>query len=137
MPNILLASLIAPLALQGAPAAPAETEVSGDGPRITSISQLPIEQAAAPRCGLAFAVVGRWQNMGDPRGAEYESMETGGGREFFVRTLAKLMDDLELSREEISAMVMRDANALAAEGDGEQVAAMMPACLMLKDASGL
>jgi hypothetical protein len=57
------------------------------------------------------------------------------GQEFFVRTTARLMDELGADRRTIMGLVMREHAALAETP--EQLDEVMPACLMLLDAAGL
>ena len=135
----LLSALAATLLLQAAPdaAATAVTTGASTEPAITAFDQLPIEEAAAPRCAIAFATVGRWQRASDPRGADFPDMENDGGREFFVRTMANLMDGRGLSRSEVAGMLTNEAEALDNDEGAERVAAMMPACLLMKQAAGL
>jgi len=104
---------------------------------VPSLDDLPIEQAAAPRCGIAFALVSRWQGAGDQRGSAYPDMESEGGREFFVRSMAGLMDSRGLSREAVDAMVAAEAELLDAPESEQRIAAMMPACLLMKHSAGL
>jgi hypothetical protein len=157
---LLLAAFAAHFALEAAPVYPpgpaappesARSEPARSGtarsepatqsaPPITSFSQLPIMDAAAPRCGVAFAVIGRWQQTDDPRGAGFPDMEAIGGREFFVQAMAGLMDRRALDREALIALVKREVETLDGEDTGAgtgAVEAMMPACLMMKDAAGL
>ncbi|MFU7529674.1 hypothetical protein [Qipengyuania sp. ASV99] len=123
------------LLLQGAPTAIAPAEA--DEMAVPSLDQIPIEQAAAPRCGVAFALVGRWQRAGEPRGSAYPDMNSEGGREFFVRSMAGLMDSQGISREAVAAMVAAEAESLATPEGEQKVAAMMPACLLMKQSAGL
>jgi len=125
---LLAAALAAQEAPPPAPAPP---------PAAISLDALPLEQAAAARCAIAYATVGRWQKAGDPRGRAYPDVEATGGREFFVRVMVKLMDDNGLSREDIAALSFRgdDENE---NSDGEaRIRAMMPACELMKSAAGL
>lgn len=118
----------AALAAQPAPSASAEA---------IALDDLPIEQAAAARCAIAFAMVSRWQKVGDPRGAAYPDMETGGGREFFVRTMAQLMDATGLTREGVAQLTLREVEASDNPAGEARLKAMMPACQMMKSAAGL
>ena len=134
----LIAALVAPLALQATPAP--QTDSPPDAPpseAFSSFDDLPIEQSAAPRCGLAFAVVADWQRNADPRGGDFPDMEEEGGREFFVRTMANLMEQQDLTREALSVVLEREFGFLSSPQGGEQVQAMMPACLLMKEAAGL
>lgn len=122
-------SILLPLALL-AQAAPETAPIA-------SLDQLPVEQATGPRCGLAFAIVAGWQKAGDPRGEPYADMESEGGREFFVRSIADLMDQTGMTREQVSSLIRTEAAMLGTPEGAERVEAMMPACLLLKEASGL
>lgn len=118
----LIAITLAPLlALQSAPAA-------ADKP--SSFADLPIEQATAPRCGVAFAIVQGWQNSGDPRGAQWPTIEDMQGREFFVVAMARLIDRHGLEQEDVTRLVQAELSRHSAD-NGEAVNAMMPACLAL------
>jgi len=63
-------------------------------------------------------------------------MATSGAREFFVQAIAQLMDARGLDRPAVQGMVARESERLQAAGDA-QIAAMMPACLSIKQAAGL
>lgn len=123
MHSILLAALAPALLAQAA--AP---------PPITDLAQLPVTEATAPRCAIAFAIVGQWQKAGEERGKQWPDMETGGAREFFVQAMAGLMDARSLDRDALLALVARETKRLQGEGDGA-IAAMMPACLSFKQAA--
>ncbi len=127
MSSPFIAVLALPLALQGAPAAP----------DVSALSDLPIEQTAAPRCGIAFALVSRWQKADDPRGADYPDMEANGGREFFVRSMARLMEQQDLSRDALVALIGRELDALNEDEAETKVARLMPACALMKESAGL
>ncbi|MCX9148869.1 hypothetical protein [Erythrobacter sp. WG] len=131
MPILLLG---AALALQPAPpaASPPESPASA-----VTLEQLPLEQAAAARCAIAFATIGRWQRAGDSRGAAYPAADTDGGREFFVQVMAKLMERAGLSRDDVVALATRGVEDHDRPGGAERVAALMPACQMMKSAAGL
>lgn len=132
----LIASLALTLALSTAPQdEPAAAGQAADP--VISLDQLPIEQAAAARCGMVFALVSRWQKTGDPRGESHDNMETGGGREFFVRTMANLMDAAGITNQQVAALAMEEVNKLDTPEGGERAEAMMPACLLMKEAAGL
>ncbi len=133
MPLAAPALFFGVLALQAAPAAPG---AEAPPPAIT-LEKLPIEQAAAARCAIVFATVSRWQRAGDARGSAYPDAQAGGGREFFVRVMAKLMDEAGLSREDVVALAYRGVEDHDKPDGAERVAAMMPACQMMKSAAGL
>lgn len=130
MLTILLA---AALALQSTPADPAP-----DAPAApATLDALPIEQAGAARCAIAFATVSRWQKAGDARGSGYPDIEAGGGREFFVRVMAKLMDDSGFTRDDIVRLAALGVEENEAPEGAARVKAMMPACELMKSAAGL
>lgn len=124
--------LAAALALQTAPA-----ETAPPANQIVTIDLLPLEHAAAARCAVAFATISRWQKTGDARGSDYPDIEATGGREFFVRVMAKLMEDTSLSREDIITLTTSAADENEGEGGAARVKAMMPACNLMKTAAGL
>jgi hypothetical protein len=126
--------LAAALALQSAPVSPAPAP-EPNAP--VSLDSLPIEQAGAARCAIAFATVSRWQKAGDARGSGYPDIETTGGREFFVRVMVKLMDDAGLTREDIAALSVRGVEENQAPDGAERIKTMMPACELMKSAAGL
>ncbi len=132
---MLMPLLAAALALQDAPA-PAPADPPAPQSAVT-IDQLPIEQAAAARCAIAFATVSRWQRAGDPRGQAYPDMEAGGGREFFVQVMAKLMEEAGLSRDDVVALAVSGVEDHDRPDGAERVAALMPACQSMKSAAGL
>ena len=120
---LLLAS---PLAAQDAPAqaAPAPT-----------IESLTLEQATSLRCSVAFAAVAQGQEAGDPRATAHPTMEQRG-EEFFVRSMARLMDELSLDRAQIEALTVSVAEDMLGKGI-EEVERVMPGCLLLLEASGI
>ncbi|EAQ28928.1 hypothetical protein NAP1_15053 [Erythrobacter sp. NAP1] len=122
----LLAAIAAPLALQAAPAP--------DAAKPATLEDLPVTEATAPRCGVAFATLEGWQKSGDPRGSEWPTMTETGGREFFVVAMVRLMDTYALNREDVTRLVQSEVARHEADG-GEAVKAMLPACLTLLDAT--
>ena len=139
----MLTPLIAPalvfsaLALQAAPAAPTPAAPPAAPEPVITLDQLPIAQAAAARCAIAFATVSRWQKAGDPRGAAYPGIDAGAGREFFVQVMAKLMDEAGLTRDNVVALAFAGVEDHDKPGGAERVAALMPACQTMKSAAGL
>ena len=125
--------LAAALALQDTPVypEPVPPKVGAD-----AIDDLPIEQAAAVRCAIAYATVSRWQKAGDARGSAYPDAEAQGGREFFVQVMAKLMDT-GVTRESIVMMTTEAAARNDTPEGAERIAQMMPACELMKSAAGL
>ena len=125
-------------ALLVAQAAPENPPPAASGANaVVTLDALPLEQAAAARCAVAFATVSRWQKTGDARGSSYPDIEASGGREFFVRVMAKLMEDTGLGREDVISLTTRAADNNEGEGGAERVKAIMPACEMMKSAAGL
>lgn len=116
-------TFLAPLALTLAQAAPAP-----EPPRLT------LQQASALRCSVAFGLVHKEQKAGVAAAGRYPPMAERG-QEFFVRTTARLMDELGAGREAIMALVMRETSALQASP--ARLDEIMPACLMMLEASGL
>jgi hypothetical protein len=113
----------AALALQAAPApAPAP-----------SMPQLSQESRALLRCSAAFAMVSQWQAMGDASARQWPALEVRG-REFFVRAMARLMDETGLDREGIAWLAGVEAKALRDSGETYKI---MPTCLMMLEASGV
>ena len=95
--------------------------------------QLNAEQSATLRCAAAFAIVSHGQASGNEDALEYPPLAERG-REFFVRAGARLMDELGLDQEGIQALVSAEAQRL---WDEDAIAEVMPACMMLLDASGV
>lgn len=85
------------------------------------------------RCSAAFAIVARQQADGRAEAKRYPAMEPRG-KEFFVRASAQLMDEAKLTREQVQAALQAEAKDLSAPG---KLDAVMPACLLSLDASGL
>ena len=125
--------LAAALVLQEAPAHPEPVPPKQGA---DAIDDLPIEQAAAVRCAIAYATVSRWQKAGDARGSAYPDAEARGGREFFVQVMAKLMDT-GVTRESIVMMTTEAAARNDTSEGAERIAQMMPACELMKSAAGL
>lgn len=132
---MLMPLLVAMLAAQPAAESPAPSASGANA--VVSLDALPLEHAAAARCAVVFATVSRWQKVGDARGSDYPDIEAAGGREFFVRVMAKLMEDTGLGRDDIIALSTRAADENEGEGGAARVKAMMPACNLMKTAAGL
>jgi hypothetical protein len=115
MLNTLLAAM---LALQATPAAP---------------QPLTQENRALLRCAVAVALVSGGQAKGEAQALKWPELGTRG-REFFVRAMAQLMDATGRDRAAISALANSEAQALAA---GDEVARIMPSCLVMLESSGV
>jgi len=117
-------TFLAPLLLLAQTPAPDAGEASGP---------LNIQQQTALRCSLAIAMAAEQQRAGTPADPAWPDL-TERGREFFVRSLAQLMEDTGLTREGLVERARPELESLRKSG---QLAQVMPACLLLLDASGL
>lgn len=124
---MLIASSLAILLAFAAPAAP-ET-----GAAAQAEVKLSLEAKATLRCAAAFALVSHGQKNGNEAARKWPEL-TARGREFFVRSLAGLMDETGLDREGISQRVAAEAQAL---WDNQEVDAVMPSCLVMLERAGL
>ena len=132
MTKLLLA---AGLALASLPLAAQDAPATGPAAAETALPTLTLEQRSSLRCGVAFGLIAKGQAEGDARAAAYPAMEPRG-REFFVRTMAGLMDDHDLTREQANKLAFETTMTLMNEGL-EAREAMMPNCLLLLEASGV
>lgn len=99
-----------------------------------SLPDLTMEQETALRCGVAFALVQNGKVAGDASVQDYP--EPGErGREFFVRTTAQLMEQTGANREAVGMLVIREVKSL--KNNPQALREIMPACMMMLDASGL
>ena len=96
-------------------------------------SDLSQESKALLRCSAAFAMVSHGQTNGNEEALKWPLLE-GRGREFFVRQLARLMDETGLDRDGISQLASAEAQRLR---DNREVNKVMPACLVMLEASGV
>jgi len=118
---------LTPAALALVALAPAAYAQQAPAPSLT------IEQRTALRCSVAFALVAEGQARGDAEMAAYPALGDRG-REFFVRTSARIMDETGLNREAVAGILAAEVESLREKGALDQV---MPPCLLLLDASGL
>lgn len=118
----LFLPLIAPVSLASAQAAAPELQAPS--------AKLTAEDRAALRCSAAFAIV--TQRAGADGVVQTELRERG--REFFVITLASLMDEHKLDRAAIELEVRAEAQKLGQSGEADKI---MPACLLMLQAAGL
>lgn len=125
-PLLAAALALSPLALQSAPAA-------RDAAPAASAPSLSQENAALLRCSAAFALVSYGQAHGDEAARKWPAIDPRG-REFFVRAMAQLMDDTGHEREAIARLAEAEAQRLI---DRRLVDEVMPACLVMLDASGV
>ncbi len=93
---------------------------------------LTAENRAVIRCSAAFAIVGARQAREGDKG-EWPELNARG-REFFVVAMAGIMDEHRLGRDEITTLVRNEAVRLT---ETAEVEAIMPACLLMLEASGV
>lgn len=96
-------------------------------------SNLTLEQQTSLRCAAAFAIVSNGQAIGNADALKYPELNARG-REFFVRSSARIMDQTGMTRNEVAAALQAEAQKLWDAGAIEQV---MPSCMILLDASGV
>lgn len=99
----------------------------------TPTKKLALEDRTALRCAAAFAIIADGQARGNKDALSYPALGTRG-REFFVRSSARVMDDTGMDRAAVAAAIQAEAQSLRNTGQIDQI---MPACLVLLDASGL
>lgn len=107
-----------------------------DEPRTSAdqaAASLTAENRAVLRCSAAFALVAHGQVNGNAEAKKWPELSTRG-REFFVRSLAGLMDDTGLNRDGVSQLVSAEAQRL---WDADEVNKVMPACLLMLETSGV
>ncbi|MEO0590704.1 MAG: hypothetical protein AAFZ11_09115 [Pseudomonadota bacterium] len=90
------------------------------------------QDRAALRCSAAFALAGARAPEAD--GEQDVDTIKERGREFFVQSLATIMDERGLDRAAIEQAVRAEAQSLS---ESQEVDAVMPACLLMLQASGL
>lgn len=98
----------------------------------TAQEQLPrlsLEQTMLARCSAAFALVAQGQENGNEAALRYPDIAEEGS-EFFVQAGARLMDEVGLTREQLTLLFSREAQSLWDDGTIDEV---MPACLALLD----
>lgn len=99
----------------------------------------PVELGAAVRCAALFGVIAGEQARGDADAQRFPPLATRG-REFFVRTGARLMDTEGLDRPAVQTRLQSEAGRLQAERTAAPdpkafVDAAMQPCLTLLDAT--
>ncbi|MDT8279197.1 MAG: hypothetical protein RQ806_01435 [Erythrobacter sp.] len=91
------------------------------------------ENRALLRCAAAFAVVANGQANSEAAAQQWPDLSTRG-REFFVLTMAQLMDASGLDRAGITQLARDEAQALIAN---DEVHKIMPTCLLMLESSGV
>ncbi|MDZ4308315.1 hypothetical protein [Allopontixanthobacter sp.] len=122
--TVSLALLIMP-ALASAQSAP-----------VAAVKPLSMESRTALRCSAAFALVADGQARADRNALAYPALGQRG-REFFVRTSARVMDDTGMDRDAVATELGAEARRLW-DGGGftGEIDRIMPACLLLLETSG-
>lgn len=123
------------LALQPAPQeTPAPQEPSSASPQV-EITPVPLtlEQQANLRCAASLAVTAARQKDGDAQALAYPELGDRG-KEFFVRTLARLMDETGMERLAVRWHLTEESRYLQ---EGDNLDRLMPVCLTMLEASGL
>ncbi|KRA80648.1 hypothetical protein [Altererythrobacter sp. Root672] len=100
-----------------------------------------LEQQMMVRCSAVFAVVAGDQARGVPSARAYPPIAQRG-KEFFVRSNARLMDDLNLTREQVQDLMNTEAKTIQTRSKEDHDPAayldgLMKPCLSALDASGL
>lgn len=128
----MIESLFLPLvagAALGSAQAPPQTVPAPRAPAPVA-AKLTTENRAALRCSAAFAIVTQRAGTDGRDPAELRAR----GREFFVVTLAAIMDEHQLDRAAIEREVRAEAQKLSQSGEAETI---MPACLLMLQSAGL
>lgn len=94
---------------------------------------LSLENRTALRCAAAFAIVADGQARGKKDALAYPALDQRG-REFFVRSSARVMDDTGMDRAAVAAALQAEAKDL---WDKDAIGQIMPSCLLLLEASGV
>ena len=102
-------------------------------PATAEPAPLPADQQGAIRCSAAFALIAERQRQGDEAALQYPPL-ADRGREFFVRSSARVMEENGLARPAIEARLRRQATTILDEGTLDEI---MPPCLLMLEASGL
>jgi len=94
---------------------------------------LNVEQRMLLRCSAAFAIVVNQQQAGQAEAGRWPDLSVRG-REFFVRSSARLMDETGMDRAQTATLLAQEAQAMVRARQVDQV---MPPCLQVLDASGI
>jgi hypothetical protein len=102
---------------------------------------LSLEQKTLLRCSAAFAIIASEQQRGIASALAYPPLAERG-REYFVRSSARLVDELQVSREQVGVMLRGEVEVLqagsaAADNPAQFVDQVMQPCLLSLAASGL
>ena len=118
LPAMLMAALPAPLAAQNGV----------------------VDLATALRCSAAFGIIASEQQRGVAASVRDYPPLGARGREFFVQTGARLMDEQKLTREQVQARFKAEVESLQAETSAAsdpaaKVRSIMEPCLTLLNAA--
>jgi hypothetical protein len=110
-------------------------------PSAAQAPKLNIEQQTLLRCSAMFALVAGEQAKGDKAALGYPPLKERGA-EYFIRTAAKLTDELGVPRETVMGLLSREAGRVQAERSNaanraEITDRIMKSCLLSLSASGL
>ena len=113
-------------------ALPAAAQSPANSPSLT------LAQETSLRCSAAFGLIAYDQKRGAPGASAFPPLAERG-REFFVRTTARLMDETGATRETVQALLKvrvdeLQKGAAAAANPGEFTGRTVRACLPLLDA---
>lgn len=116
------------LPLAAALAAGAAAAQPADLPKLT------LDQETAVRCSAALAIVASEQARSAPLVAGWPILGARG-REYFVRTGARLMDETGATRPQVQALFARSATELRGDGSGlaQRLESLRRPCLSLLD----
>lgn len=109
-------------------------------PLLLAATEAPVvDSATALRCSAAFGVVANEQARGIASAKVYPELGQRG-REFFVQAGARLMDEEQLTREQMQARFKAEveklqAESLASPDPARTVREVMTPCLALLDAT--
>jgi hypothetical protein len=113
-------------------ALPATAQTPAASPRLN------LAQETSLRCSAAFGLIAYDQKRGAPGANDFPPLAERG-REFFVRTTARLMDETGATREAVQALLKvrvdeLQKGAIASANPSEFVGRTVRACLPLLDA---
>ncbi len=91
------------------------------------------QERASLRCSLTFALISARQDEGNPEALQWPLLEDRG-QEFFVQTIARIMQNHNLDNEQVGKLLGEHMSQLASPAELETI---MPACLTLLETSGL
>ncbi|MFM5929404.1 MAG: hypothetical protein ACKOPQ_00675 [Novosphingobium sp.] len=126
-------TLLAALAL----AMLAPTAHAQQGQQLAPLPSLSLMQETGLRCSAAFALVAYDQKRKAPGASNYPDLGERG-REYFVRTIARLMDETGATRDQVQVLLRQRVDslqkgAIESKNPAEFVSRTITACLPLLD----